>query len=65
MESHRKIAGHIKPERHILLLPGHVVGLGQLIQIRPGFDKPKKIGLEHLAGQMKKGLPKPTESLSL
>jgi len=49
---HRKIAGHIKPERHILLLPGRGIGLCKLIQKSPGFDKTEEIGFEHLAGRL-------------
>ena len=51
MKPHRKIAGHIKPEGHILFLPGHGIALCKLIQKGLGFDKPKEIGLKDLTGR--------------
>jgi hypothetical protein len=45
MQTHGKIAGHIKPERHIVFLTGRRIALRQLIEKGPGFDETKEIGL--------------------
>jgi hypothetical protein len=49
VQPHGKIAGYIKPERHLLLLPGPRIALRQLIEKRFGFDETEKLRLKDLA----------------
>ena len=52
VQSHGKIAGHIKPKRSILFLPGGGIAPRKLIKKGSDLDETEEIGLNHFAGRL-------------